>query len=112
MKVGNPINALSEAIIFYTIHTQKHTDRYEVDLFTQMWGSTTLGFGGIGGASMTEAYTVVITGRDYISWVFFNGHFAYRVPYTCETFREDLRDRRVLSVKQAKENYVEVETNV
>ena len=29
-------------------------------MFTQTWGSTALGFGGIGGAAMTTAYTIVL----------------------------------------------------
>lgn len=30
-------------------------------MFPQAWGSTSLGFGGIGGQAMTSAYTTVIT---------------------------------------------------
>ena len=39
---------------------------FRCNVFPQVWGSTTLGFGGIDGSAMTEAYTVVcnIAGTD------------------------------------------------
>ena len=36
-------------------------DSYEINIFDQLWGSTALGFGGIGGQTMTTATTVVLT---------------------------------------------------
>lgn len=52
-------------------------------MFLQAWGSTALGFGGIGGRAITEAYTVVVTSNnDGISAVYFGGRFAYMVPAT------------------------------
>lgn len=32
----------------------------EVTMFAQTWGSTALGYGGIGGSAMTPAYTVIV----------------------------------------------------
>lgn len=49
-------------------------------MFSQTWGSTALGFGGLGGAAMTAAYTVVIRGPDGTMAVYWAGRFAYRVP--------------------------------
>lgn len=49
-----------------------------VDYFPQTWGSTALGFGGMGGASMTTAYTTVIY-MGGLSYVYFGGMFCYAV---------------------------------
>lgn len=49
-------------------------------MFAQTWGSTALGFGGVGGAAMTAAYTVVIRGPDGTMVVYWAGRFAYRIP--------------------------------
>lgn len=35
-------------------------DDVEVYMFKETWGSTALGYGGIGGAAMTPAYTVIV----------------------------------------------------
>ena len=35
-----------------------------IDLFSQDWGSTALGFGGIGGCAITSAYTTIIENVD------------------------------------------------
>lgn len=48
-------------------------------MFTQTWGSTALGFGGLGGAAMTSAYTLVIEGPQGDLAVYWNGRFGYRV---------------------------------
>lgn len=57
-----------------------YVDEIEVRaMFSQTWGSTALGFGGIGGAAMTPAYTVVLQGPNQDLAVYFQGRFAYRV---------------------------------
>lgn len=48
-------------------------------MFAQTWGSTALGFGGIGGAAMTPAYTVVVLGPSGHLAVYWNGTFAYAI---------------------------------
>ena len=48
-------------------------------MFNQLWGSTALGFGGLGGAAMTNAYTVVLRGPDGSIAVYWNGGFAYLI---------------------------------
>ena len=47
-------------------------------MFPQTWGSTALGFGGMGGSAMTDAYTTII-GCVYTNSlaVYFDGLFAY-----------------------------------
>lgn len=52
----------------------------EVKLFSQMWGSTALGYGGIGGAAMTPAYTVIVYMKDTFCVYFGNyGVLAYKL---------------------------------
>lgn len=69
--------------------------------FPQMWGSTALGFGGIGGQAMTTAQTVVIGyGNRYE--VYFGGRFAYEVINPNEKFFEDMRKWRMASLRDAK----------
>lgn len=67
---------------------------YDVTLYTfpQTWGSTALGFTGIGGQMMTQAQTTVImvsTTREYGA-VFFGGKFAYSVENVNEAFIKDV----------------------
>ena len=50
----------------YTKNPRPYIDDFELYTFNQMWGSTALGFGGIGGQAMTQARTYVF------------------VPVTCE----------------------------
>lgn len=49
-------------------------------MFAQTWGSTALGFGGIGGAAMTPAYTVVVKGPQGHLAVYWAGRFGYLIP--------------------------------
>lgn len=69
-----------------------------VEMFTQMWGSTALGFGGIGGAAMTTAYTHIIRGPSGEHAVYFNGRFAYLVERPTDKFYQDVRDHNMTSV--------------
>lgn len=48
-------------------------------MFAETWGSTALGFGGIGGAAMTPAYTVIIEGPGAELAVYWAGRLAYIV---------------------------------
>lgn len=52
----------------------KMVDNYSV--YPQTWGSTTLGFDGIGGSMMTTAPTTAIEANGKI-YVFFGERFAY-----------------------------------
>lgn len=52
--------------------------RYEWHAFPQMWGSTALGFGGIGGAAMTTAQTYVVFTYESV-FVYFGSRFAYEL---------------------------------
>jgi len=78
-------------------------------MFTQMWGSTALGFGGIGGAAMTTAYTIILECEGRYA-VYFGGRFAYLIERPNETFFEDMVRQQMEKVadankyKKAKEN--------
>jgi hypothetical protein len=73
----------------------------DVCLFRQVWGSTSLGFGGIGGAAVTAAYTVVVQGPNGDACVYFQGRLAYRVAMMNEAFIDDLSARNMASVHKA-----------
>ena len=73
----------------------------EMYMFPQTWGSTVLGFGGIGGQAMTTAQTVVV--EDYENgWysVFFNNGLAYLLKNPNQCFFEDLKNWRMKSVRE------------
>lgn len=60
-------------------------------VFPQVWGSTALGFGGIGGQSMTSAYTTVVEDAyDGFYSVFFGERLAYLIQNPSDAFFEDM----------------------
>lgn len=70
-----------------------------VAMFPQTWASTALGFGGIGGAAITDAYTIVLK-SDFEYLVYFGGRFAYKVSEPNETFGQDLNKQKMASVDE------------
>lgn len=80
-------------------------------MFTQTWGSTALGYGGIGGAAMTPAYTVIIAGPEGHLAVYWNGRFAYLVDPRTQTaeqrraLQEDVANRQTVSRMEAVVRY-------
>ena len=75
---------------------------YEFHVFAQLWGSTALGFGGIGGQAMTTAYTVVCMplGVDQRCHVYFAGRYAYSAEPS-RAFIEDVYHQRMEPVYRA-----------
>ena len=64
----------------------------EMYMFPQTWGSTSLGFGGIGGQAMTTAYTVVVNDyNDGYCSVFFGDQLAYLIKNPNQLFYEDMK---------------------
>lgn len=62
-------------------------------MFTQSWGSTALGHGGIGGASVTTAYTVVLEcSHTNEILVYFGSEFCYSVNMRSQNFYKFLED--------------------
>lgn len=82
---------------------------FDVITFVQEWGSTSLGFDGVGGDAMTEAVTTIIMLQDRIAHNrFVVVFFADRLAYMCEmndVIWNDIDLRCMASVKQAKEKY-------
>ncbi len=66
-------------------------EEIEVYVFPQTWGSTALGFGGIGGQAITSSNTTVLysyyTG---MAWVYFGSVLAYKIKDPTQQFFEDL----------------------
>lgn len=85
-------------------------DDFELYAFGQVWESTALGFGGIGGQAMTYARTYVFVpiSCDQKCFVYFGGRFAYEADY-CEKFREDLLSQNMEPVPRAGKYRVEGE---
>lgn len=86
-------------------------DDIEICVFPQQWGSTALGYGGIGGAAMTTAYTFVIT-CGMLSCVYFGcGRLAYKVRYSGKMsneyaeFVKDIKEHQLSSCYDAKDAY-------
>ena len=77
-------------------------DAAEILDFDQVWGSTALGFPGVGGSMMTTARTYVVM-PDYDSpiYVYFGSRFAYAVNEMNDRFKEDLRNHRMASVMES-----------
>lgn len=65
-------------------------DQCDIYVFPQTWGSTALGFGGIGGQAMTSAYTVVVVGPGRDACVYFGSRLAYHIEHPNREFMEDL----------------------
>lgn len=76
-------------------------DDFVMYTFTQLWGSTALGFGGVGGQAMTTANTYVFVPEcvNQDCFVYFGGRFAYSAPF-CQTFMDDVRSQRMEPVSQ------------
>lgn len=69
---------------------------FEVTVFLQTWGSTSLGFGGIGGQAMTSAYTTVIWEETSgIYGVFFDKRLAYVIKNPNDLFMVDMQNHRM-----------------
>jgi hypothetical protein len=70
-----------------------HDDDVEVTMFVQSWGSTALGYGGMGGASVTSAYTVIVSDHDCYCVYFGGRELAYLVRYSelSDSGKENLR---------------------
>lgn len=82
----------------------------DVVMFSQVWGSTALGFGGIGGAAMTSAYTVIVFGPSGDAAVYFGGRLAYHIDKPNELFSADMHAQHMAPTKEATK-YITHDTN-
>ena len=86
----------------YSNNSNPTLDDFELHTFEQTWGSTALGFGGVGGQAMTSATTyvfipIVINQKCF---VYFAGRFAYAVDYS-EKFMKDVLGCNVAPVYES-----------
>ncbi len=69
--------------------------------FDQMWGSTALGFPGVGGSAMTWARTYVfIPYGEHRAFVYFNGEYAYTCSIN-DRFNTDLNNHCMASLMES-----------
>lgn len=84
-------------------HFRVSVDDFAMNIFEQTWGSTALGFDGIGGQAMTTANTYVfipVTCHQNC-FVYFDGRFAYQVPWSV-SFMTDVKNHSMKSVNQSR----------
>ena len=96
------------SVDIYTNVTRLHYENeIEVEaMFIQTWGSTALGFGGIGGSAMTDAYTIILRSTYHHEYlVYFNGTFAYKVSKPNGKFVEDIKNKYLTDVS-TKSKYI------
>lgn len=82
---------------------ERRPTTYDVEvyaMFVQTWGSTALGFGGMGGAAMTPAYTIIIKRANEYA-VYFSGRFAYKVKNPNNTFFDNIKIQNMKAVRHA-----------
>lgn len=72
---------------------EDHRWNYTWYAFPQTWGSTALGFGGIGGCAMTTAQTYVVTVQGRVL-VYFGPRFAYEIKDTLRWKLEEYLNKR------------------
>ena len=88
VKYQRPILKYGERA-YVDAERRPYEDELQVYHFPQTWGSTALGFGGVGGQAFTTAYTTVV--MDHIAAaVYFGGRLAYVIPEVNQAFMEDL----------------------
>lgn len=86
----------------YNENPRPTVDDFELHTFEQVWGSTALGFGGIGGQAVTTARTYVFipVNCNQKCFVYFGGRFAYAANYGPELV-EDIRKGALEPVSRA-----------
>lgn len=88
--------------------SRQHTfyDLTVYSMFTQSWGSTALGFGGIGGQAITAAYVCVIESNLVGQFaVYFGGRLAYVIERPNGSFWEDIANKRMVDARLGKTTY-------
>lgn len=74
-----------------TYKEYRYAPEFDLYMYPQWWGSTALGFEGIGGQALTQAYTTVIVDeKTNYAGVFFEERLAYAILNPNERFWDDL----------------------
>lgn len=84
------------------LDTPRLTNKYDLYVFPQTWGSTALGFDGCGGSMMTTANTYVLIPWNLkgFCFVYFGSRFAYSVVFS-DQFWKDVKNHDMASVREA-----------
>lgn len=86
---------------------QKYYPDIQATIFEQIWGSTALGFSGIGGSAMTSAYTTVIWDDILAIYaVYFNNRFAYIIKEPTQEFLTDVFEKRNIEPVSSYSKYI------
>ena len=81
------------------IYQTKKIEKYRLYDFDQTWGSTALGFGGVGGSARITARTYVLIPIDREeAYVYFGDTFAYKCKIN-DNFREDIKNHNMAGVR-------------
>jgi hypothetical protein len=88
--------------------TRRHSmyDLTVYAMFVQTWGSTALGFGGIGGQAITSAYVCIIESSLVGQFaVYFGGRLAYVIERPNPQFFTDISGQRMVDARLGKDTY-------
>ena len=104
-RMAREILAIEEDLPYrfdYSDNSNPTLDDFVLHTFGQTWGSTALGFGGVGGQAMTSATTYVFIpiGINQKCFVYFAGSFAYAVDYS-DKFMKDVLGCNVATVHES-----------
>jgi len=98
----------NHAVPMLTKTRRVYSDEIEVTMFPQTWGSTATGYGGMGGAAMTSAYTIIVCYKMTTYCVYFGcGRLAYKLnwadmtPSGRDNFLNDMAARNMASVAKS-----------
>lgn len=95
-------SVINELVCDYCKENKTHMDDVDVCVFPQTWGSTALGFGGVGGQAITVAQTIVLWSiHCEVAWVAFDGGVAYKISNPNEAFFDDLREHDMNEVSKS-----------
>ena len=101
---GVPMGPPDSIIIKERFHTPHDVEVFQ--MFSQVWSSTALGFGGIGGQAITDAYTIILRSNLTSEYcVYFSGRIAYRITLPSNKFFEDAANYQMSSIEKAKGLY-------
>jgi hypothetical protein len=86
-------------------------DELSVQMWPQTWGSTALGYGGMGGAAVTDAYTVIVSHKHVHCVYFGERELAYQIDESqltekgLDIWKHDVTHRQIVSKSRARERY-------
>lgn len=110
--MSNKITKMARSLLFieedlahrldYSTGEHPTVNDFEIIIFEQTWGDTSLGFGGIGGQAITTAptYVFIPNGVNQNYFVYFGSGFAYDVPHSSVLWN-DIRCHNMASVMKS-----------